>query len=86
MASSAIGANFYYIALRILALCHAPRGVVPPFFFQRLCELASTQPFTDRRVKVGPAWDNWFLPREQIVDLFTKARGWGTKLITSHHA
>jgi cytosine/adenosine deaminase-related metal-dependent hydrolase len=47
--------------------------------------LSQEQPFGDGRVQLGLAWDSWYLPKEVVSKIFEQARGWGIKLITTHH-
>jgi hypothetical protein len=57
---------------------------LPGWSVTQLEELCHNQPFGDGRVQIGLGFDFWFLPKEVIVDLFSRARKAGTKLITSH--
>ena len=59
--------------------------VIPSWFIHQLHELSQEQPFGEGRVHLGLAWDIWHLPKEVVSKIFEQARGWGIKLITSHH-
>ncbi|KAF1831598.1 Metallo-dependent hydrolase [Decorospora gaudefroyi] len=47
-------------------------------------ELADSAPFGDGRVKLGFAFDLWFLPAEMISGIFAQVKAKGIKTITCH--
>ncbi|KAF7364155.1 Metallo-dependent hydrolase [Mycena sanguinolenta] len=60
-------------------------SLVPDWVHSQLTELAQKQPFGDGRVRLGFAFDGYYLPKDAIIALFEKVRALGIKLITSHY-
>ncbi|KAJ7062326.1 hypothetical protein C8F01DRAFT_1210180 [Mycena amicta] len=59
---------------------------MPDWVQSQLVELAAKQPFGDGRLRLGLAFDGYFLPKDTVVALFEQVRGpLGIKLITSHY-
>ncbi|KAF8189549.1 hypothetical protein K438DRAFT_1907333 [Mycena galopus ATCC 62051] len=52
---------------------------------KQLAELAANQPFGEGRVRLGVAFDAYYLPKDVVVSLFEHARELGVKLFTSHY-
>ncbi|KAF8850358.1 Metallo-dependent hydrolase [Acephala macrosclerotiorum] len=50
-----------------------------------LSDLASQAPFGNGRITLGLAFDGFWYPKEVVVDLFTKVKEIGIKLITTHY-
>ncbi|TVY86592.1 5'-deoxyadenosine deaminase [Lachnellula willkommii] len=48
-------------------------------------ELGSKAPFGNGRVQLGLAFDGNYLPKEVLVNLFSKAKAAGVKIITTHY-
>jgi hypothetical protein len=48
--------------------------------------LARSQPYGNGRVQIGFGFDDWFLPKEAVVGIFSGLRQAGIKLFTSHYA
>ncbi|KAJ7490933.1 hypothetical protein FB451DRAFT_1514119 [Mycena latifolia] len=78
--------------------CYCPTGRVaswspfelagsfmPDWVQSQLVDLAAKQPFADGRVRLGFAFDGFFLPKDMVVGLYEQVRGLGIKLITSHY-
>lgn len=72
----------------------APVASLAPYSFgtntadwaaEQLADLAANQPFGNGRVRLGVAFDAYYLPKDVVVSLFEKARGLGVKLFTSHY-
>lgn len=59
--------------------------MLPDWVMSTLSDLASKAPFGDGRVTLGLAFDGLWYPKEVVVDLFTKAKEMGIKLITTHY-
>ncbi|KAJ6531061.1 hypothetical protein B0H19DRAFT_1327052 [Mycena capillaripes] len=57
---------------------------VPEWTTNQLAELAASQHFGDGRVRLGVAFDAWYLQKDIIISLFQTARALGVKLFTSH--
>ncbi|KAF7337821.1 Metallo-dependent hydrolase [Mycena venus] len=71
-----------------------PAASLAPFSFgsnaaewstKQLADLAASQPFGNGRVRLGLAFDAFYLPKEFVVSLYERARGLGVKLFTSHN-
>ncbi|KAJ6463664.1 hypothetical protein DFH09DRAFT_1382400 [Mycena vulgaris] len=60
-------------------------SLMPDWVQSQLVDLAAKQPFGNGRVRLGFAFDGFFLPKEMVVGLYEQARGMGIKLITSHY-
>ncbi|BDD55361.1 hypothetical protein MAP00_000888 [Monascus purpureus] len=60
-------------------------SVLPEWVLNQVQELATLAPFGDGRVQFGLGFDGYFLPKEDVVNLFNRCRQAGTKLITSHY-
>jgi cytosine/adenosine deaminase-related metal-dependent hydrolase len=58
---------------------------LPSWLWQQLESLAKGQPFGNGRVSLGFGFDLWALPRDTVIDMWTKVREWGVKLTTSHY-
>ncbi|KAJ7689797.1 hypothetical protein B0H17DRAFT_936852 [Mycena rosella] len=78
--------------------CYSPTGRIaswspfemaasfmPDWVQAQLVDLAAKQPFGDGRIRLGFAFDGFFLPKDMIVGLYEQVRGLGIKLITSHY-
>ncbi|KAI9760448.1 MAG: hypothetical protein M4579_001641 [Chaenotheca gracillima] len=61
------------------------QDLLPEWVMSQLEELAHHQPFGDGRVRLGFAFDGFYLPEKKIQEIFAKVRGLGIKLITSHY-
>ncbi|KAE8451450.1 hypothetical protein EG329_004079 [Mollisiaceae sp. DMI_Dod_QoI] len=61
------------------------QDMLPDWVMSTMSELASKAPFGDGRITLGLAFDGFWYPKEVVVDLFTKARDMGIKLITTHY-
>lgn len=59
--------------------------LLPPWLWEQLESLAKSQPFGRGRVMLGFGYDLWALPKEKVVALWGKVRGWGIKLLTTHY-
>lgn len=57
----------------------------PEWWQTQLESLARSQPFGDGRVYLGLAFDSWNLPKDTIINLWSKCRELGVKLFTSHY-
>ncbi|KAJ7907286.1 hypothetical protein B0H13DRAFT_2662420 [Mycena leptocephala] len=57
---------------------------VPDWTANQLADLAANQPFGNGRVRLGVAFDAWYLPKDDVISLFENARGLGVKLFTTH--
>ena len=68
----------------------SPFGLNPtfiaPFAMDALKRLAKSAPFGSGRVKLGVAFDGWFLPHDMIKPLFQEMKDLGIKHITTHNA
>lgn len=58
---------------------------VPDWTAKQLADLAANQPFGNGRVRLGVAFDAWYLPKDDVISLFENARGLGVKLFTTHY-
>lgn len=59
---------------------------IAPFTLPALRRLATSAPFGDGRVKLGVAFDGWFLPHDLIRPLFDEVKNLGIKHVTTHNA
>ncbi|KAI9836509.1 MAG: hypothetical protein M1837_003301 [Sclerophora amabilis] len=59
--------------------------LMPEWAMGQLEEWARQQPFGEGRVRLGFAFDAFFLPKEVVQGVFEKVRSWGIKLITTHY-
>ncbi|KAJ6606051.1 hypothetical protein DFH09DRAFT_1119187 [Mycena vulgaris] len=59
---------------------------MPDWVHSQLLDLARQQPFGDGRVRLGFAFDGFFLPKEIVVGIYEQVRDLGIKLITSHYS
>lgn len=59
---------------------------IAPFALDALKRLAERAPFGNGRIKLGVAFDGWFLPHEVIKSLFQEIKKTGIKHITTHNA
>lgn len=59
--------------------------VLQEWVLSTLEELASKAPFGNGRVTLGLAFDGFYLPKEIVVDLMTRTKEMGIKLITTHY-
>ncbi|KAJ6606052.1 hypothetical protein DFH09DRAFT_1386467 [Mycena vulgaris] len=95
-ASSAISATVFS-GIRSY-FCYCPTGriaswspfemagsLMPDWVQSQLVDLAAKQPFGNGRVRLGFAFDGFFLPKEMVVGLYEQVRGLSIKLITSHY-
>ncbi|KAK7038322.1 Metallo-dependent hydrolase [Favolaschia claudopus] len=87
--ASGIRSYFCYVPVP-----HAPATSLAPFEYgtnkaewaaSQLEDLAARQPFGDGRVRLGVAFDAFYLPKEFVVSLYERARGMGIKLFTTHY-
>ncbi|KAJ7244179.1 hypothetical protein B0H12DRAFT_1203662 [Mycena haematopus] len=58
---------------------------LPDWATRQLADLAANQPFGNGRVRLGVAFDSWYLPKDVVVSLFERTRQLGVKLFTSHY-
>ncbi|KIW10377.1 hypothetical protein PV08_11339 [Exophiala spinifera] len=58
---------------------------LPGWLYSQIERLAKAQPFGNGRVMLGFGYDLWMLPKETVVDLWEKVRGWGVNLLTTHY-
>ncbi|KAJ6497735.1 hypothetical protein C8R45DRAFT_137839 [Mycena sanguinolenta] len=58
---------------------------LPDWAISQLADLAATQPFGNGRVRLGLAFDAYYLPKDAVVSLFENTRRLGVKLFTSHY-
>lgn len=58
---------------------------MPNWAADQLAELATNQPFGNGRVRLGVAFDHYYLPKEIVISFFETARSLGVKLFTSHY-
>ncbi|KAF7375858.1 Metallo-dependent hydrolase [Mycena sanguinolenta] len=58
---------------------------LPDWAMRQLADLAATQPFGNGRVRLGVAFDAYYLPKDVVVSLFENTRRLGVKLFTSHY-
>ncbi|KAM0547790.1 hypothetical protein ACHAPJ_010251 [Fusarium lateritium] len=60
---------------------------MPDWFIPVLEKLAATETLTapDRRVQLGLGFDAWYLPKNQVINLFEKVKSLGVRVITSHY-
>lgn len=59
---------------------------LPSWAVEQVEELIKAGPYGNGRVRVGLAFDAWFLPKDVVKDLYTRVRQAGAKLITTHYA
>lgn len=57
----------------------------PKWMRDQLDELAANGPFGNGRVSIGFAFDNLFLPKDELVDIFEHVKALGIKVITTHY-
>lgn len=62
-----------------------PGNPLPEWATNQLADLAGKQPFGNGRVRLGVAFDAYYLPKDAVIGLFENARGLGVKLFTSHY-
>ncbi|KAJ7119107.1 hypothetical protein C8R44DRAFT_841381 [Mycena epipterygia] len=60
-------------------------SLMPDWVQSQLVDLAAKQPFGDGRVRLGFAFDGFFLPKDMVIGLYEQVRSLGIKLITSHY-
>ncbi|KAF8202703.1 hypothetical protein K438DRAFT_1965190 [Mycena galopus ATCC 62051] len=60
-------------------------SLIPDWVQLQLAELAEQQPFGNGRVRLGFAFDGYYLSKDAIISLFEQVRSLGIKLITSHY-
>jgi cytosine/adenosine deaminase-related metal-dependent hydrolase len=60
-------------------------GALAPWVLDTFSELGNASPFGDGRVHLGLAFDLYFLPKDAVTSLFSKAKELGIKTITSHY-
>ncbi|KAJ7685791.1 hypothetical protein DFH06DRAFT_1159372 [Mycena polygramma] len=58
---------------------------LPDWVTNQLADLAANQPFADGRVRLGVAFDAWFMPKDFVVSLFESVRALGVRLFTTHY-
>ncbi|KAJ7350430.1 hypothetical protein DFH08DRAFT_110095 [Mycena albidolilacea] len=63
-----------------------PSNPLPDWTTTQLADLAGKQPFGNGRVRLGVAFDAYYLPKDAVIGLFENARKLGVKLFTSHYA
>lgn len=60
-------------------------SLIAPWALDLLERLSKKAPFGNGRVRLGIAFDLWFLPKEVLGPLFDKIHALGIKYITTHH-
>lgn len=60
--------------------------LLPDWWYDTLASLAKSAPYGDGRVTLGVGFDQFQLPKEQVIRLWEKARELGVKLMTTHFA
>ncbi|KAM0545325.1 hypothetical protein ACHAPJ_011397 [Fusarium lateritium] len=60
-------------------------SLLPDWLFEQLETLCEASPFGDGLVTMGFAFDFFFLPKEVVVDIYSKVRALGVKTITTHY-
>ncbi|KAJ7853100.1 hypothetical protein B0H13DRAFT_2238136 [Mycena leptocephala] len=90
--SSALSATVASGIRSFFCYCPVPQGQfepgtisVPDWTSNQLADLAANQPFGNGRVRLGVAFDAWYLPKDDVISLFKNARGLGVKLFTTHY-
>jgi hypothetical protein len=53
---------------------------------ESLKRLAQKAPFGNGRVKLGVAFDGWFLPRDTLTAIFTEIKKMGIRHFTTHNS
>ncbi|TVY32636.1 5-methylthioadenosine/S-adenosylhomocysteine deaminase [Lachnellula subtilissima] len=61
------------------------QNLLAEWVLKTLEELGSKSPFGNGRVHLGFAFDGTYLPKEVLVNLFSKAKAAGVKIITTHY-
>ncbi|KAF7298335.1 Metallo-dependent hydrolase [Mycena kentingensis (nom. inval.)] len=88
-AASGIRSYFCYCPTMRLESWSTPlqfsQELMPDWLNVQLASLAEKQPFGDGRVRLGFAFEGYFLPQEYVSAIFEKVRASGVKLITSHY-
>ncbi|PCH04011.1 Amidohydrolase 1 [Penicillium occitanis (nom. inval.)] len=59
--------------------------LLPDWWHATLTSLAKSAPYGDGRVSLGVGFDQFQLPKEEVMNLYEKARELGVKLMTSHY-
>lgn len=59
--------------------------LLPDWWHATLASLAKSAPYGDGRVTLGVGFDQFQLPKEEVMNLYEKARELGVKLMTSHY-
>lgn len=59
--------------------------LLPSWLFDHMQELASSQPLGDGRTYLGFGFDMWFLPKEPVIKIWERVKGYGVKLFTTHY-
>ncbi|CRG86469.1 hypothetical protein PISL3812_03475 [Talaromyces islandicus] len=62
------------------------KEIFPDWWHSTLETLAKSQPFGNGRVTLGFAFDMFKLPRDIVTDIWTKCRGLGLKILTTHYS
>jgi hypothetical protein len=60
-------------------------NLLPPWLWEQLETLSQQQPFGSGRVRLGFAFDLFFIPKEMVLNLYNLVRKSGIKLITNHY-
>ncbi|KAJ4252363.1 hypothetical protein NW762_010961 [Fusarium torreyae] len=60
-------------------------SLLPDWLFEQFETLCKVSPFGDGLVTMGFAFDFFFLPKEVVVDIYSKVRALGVKTITTHY-
>lgn len=58
---------------------------VSRWFMPMLQDMVGQRPFGDGRMELGLAFDSFGIPREDVKEIFSRARESKLQLITSHH-
>ena len=61
------------------------REVVTDWMMETVAELARKSPFGNGRVEMGFGMDEFPYSKEKTVEIFSKVKSWGIKIITSHY-
>lgn len=59
---------------------------IAPFALADLQKLAAAAPFGNGRVKLGVAFDGWFLPQTMLKPLFHQIKDLGVRYVTTHNS
>jgi hypothetical protein len=59
--------------------------LLPEWWHTTLASLARSAPYGDGRVTLGVGFDQFQLPKEEVMNLWGKSRELGVKLMTSHY-